>query len=75
MCLYLKNANRIVKMPRHTRAIPRKEEYPFDSGSGCLPNIKEISLIKRVNFTTTNPNAIIPTLVLTHARNVLSLAK
>ena len=63
--------------PTLTKDIPNKEEYPCEvkcEGLGS-PKKDAICCVKKENLPTTNPNAIIPRLVLIHAKKVLSLAK
>ena len=65
-----------------TKDIPNIEEYPcrvegveLSARVPDFPKKDVISFKKKENFSTTNPKAIIPRLVLIHAKNVLSLAK
>jgi hypothetical protein len=62
--------------------MPKIEEYPCNTegtsgadGSPVLLKNAAISWMKKENFSTTNPNAMIPRFVRIHAKNVLSLAK
>lgn len=73
--LNLKNAKMQSIAPIPTKDIPNREEYPCECRGLDSPKKDAVCCMKKENLPTTNPNAIIPRLVLIHAKKVLSLAK
>ena len=63
--------------PIPTKDMPNKEECACELEYGGIDSPKKdaVCCIKKENLPITNPNAIIPRLVLIHAKKVLSLAK
>lgn len=76
VCLYFMYEKSKTIAPTATNKMPIMEEYPCcEERVAVFPSKIEICLMNKENFTTTKPKAIIPILVLIHAKSVRSFAK